>query len=89
MITEKVGTPSEAYITSLAPEDQALLRSIPHSSGKSFSELFPKASPECCELLAQLLKFDPKERVTAADALLHPYFADIYDEEDAPVSIVR
>ena len=32
-----------------------------------------------------MLKYDPVERITAEEALKHPYFADVYDEDDCPV----
>ena len=53
---------------------------------------FPKIQPsrylECSEidflgkdLLDQCLSFNPKNRISALDALRHPYFADIYDKK--------
>ena len=44
------------------------------------------ASPEALDLLDKLLKFDPDERITAAEALTHPFFKEYHDyiEEDYP-----
>ncbi len=49
-------------------------------------ELFPSSSDAALDLLDKLLKFDPSERITAADAIKHPYFAeyDEYADEDFP-----
>ncbi|KAJ3490135.1 hypothetical protein NLI96_g1642 [Meripilus lineatus] len=39
-----------------------------------FQQVLPKASPQAIDLLERLLQFDPNKRITAADALNHPYF---------------
>lgn len=36
--------------------------------------MFPAASPLALDLLTRLLRFDPAQRLSAADALSHPYF---------------
>ncbi|RHZ75357.1 hypothetical protein Glove_216g66 [Diversispora epigaea] len=44
----------------------------------------PKKSPfreQFCDLLQQLLLYDPNERITARDALRHPFFYMSFDEE--------
>jgi cyclin-dependent kinase 7 len=38
-------------------------------------DAFPSAPPEALDLLAKLTAFDPNRRVTAEEALKHPYFA--------------
>jgi len=38
--------------------------------------LFPNSSTNCLDLLQRFLTFDPSKRITAADALKHPYFAE-------------
>ena len=38
-------------------------------------QLFPAASEDCLDLLAGLLRFNPATRLSAKEALSHPYFA--------------
>jgi len=34
------------------------------------------------DLLARLLALDPEDRIPVEEALRHPYFRELYDEED-------
>ncbi|CAD8059983.1 unnamed protein product [Paramecium sonneborni] len=40
-----------------------------------------KTPPEAIDLISQLLKANPKERITAQNALLHPYFQKQYENK--------
>jgi len=52
----------------------------------SFPEhLFDGLPPEAIDLLSKLLMLDPAERITAAEALEHPFFSELHDPEDEPL----
>lgn len=48
--------------------------------------MFPQASREAADLLKRLLVFDPQKRLTAAEALRHPYVAHFHDPANEPRS---
>ncbi|CEQ39597.1 SPOSA6832_01130 [Sporobolomyces salmonicolor] len=94
----RVGSPrvrlSLAFALFLEPVDaesgvslkaQDYIRSLPFKPGVPFSTLFPSANPLAIDLLTKLLAFDPHERISCEDALVHPYLAVWHEEADEPV----
>ncbi|PWN98580.1 putative PHO85-cyclin-dependent protein kinase [Tilletiopsis washingtonensis] len=70
-----LGTPDENTIKRLvndSPEIQ--IRPFPRMPKVPFQQLYPKAHPLAIDLLEKLLKFDPTQRISADEALRHPYF---------------
>lgn len=85
LILDVIGTPTleEFYgITSRRSRDY--IRALPIKKRRSFTALFPKASPEALDFLAKTLTFDPKKRLTVDQALEHPYLSAYHDPEDEP-----
>ncbi|KAF6766465.1 kinase-like domain-containing protein [Ephemerocybe angulata] len=73
-----IGTPNPlqfAKISKETPEIQQ--KQFPNYPRMPFHTVLPKASPQALDLLEKLLKFDPAERISAADALAHPYFSSV------------
>lgn len=98
-IIEKLGTPSEEFLSRLQPSVRRYVASRPHREGIPFDRLFPDYSfPENSEryrdlntsnardLLSKMLVIDPKYRITVDEALRHPYIYLWYNraEVDGP-----
>jgi len=52
---------------------------FPKKMGTGIKNLIPHATPDCVDLIEQLLKYDPDERISAENALKHIYFRDLWE----------
>jgi len=70
-----IGTPDERTLRKMAAESPEIqIKQWPRYPKIPFQQVLPKASPQAIDLLERLLQFDPSKRITAAEALQHPYF---------------
>jgi len=46
--------------------------------------MFPEASAMEIDLLEKLLEYDPEKRLSAEEALAHPFFARFHNPKDEP-----
>jgi len=82
------GTPQDPALMSLcSPKVLNYIKSWPRRPKVPLERVFKNGSGSGLDLLDRLLEFHPEERITAAEALEHPYL-DIYhhpdDEPDCP-----
>lgn len=54
---------------------------FPPQKGIGIQQLVPHASPEALDLMIKLLKYDASERITAREAMRHPYFKEVREQE--------
>jgi len=82
VIFEVIGTPSTETIKECCNEQcQRYLLSLPKKKKVSIASKFPGTSPEGINLIENLLCFDYRKRLTADQALQHPYFNDVRDKD--------
>ncbi|MEQ2279301.1 Mitogen-activated protein kinase 14A [Ameca splendens] len=51
---------------------------------RNFAHVFVGANPQAVDLLEKMLVLDADKRITATEALEHPYFSQYHDPEDEP-----
>ena len=49
-----------------------------------FEDILPGIEEDALDLLRKLLEYDPTKRISAEEALAHPYFADLHSKQDEP-----
>uniref|UniRef100_A0A7N8XWZ1 mitogen-activated protein kinase n=1 Tax=Mastacembelus armatus TaxID=205130 RepID=A0A7N8XWZ1_9TELE len=60
------------------------INSLPHMPKRNFADVFIGANPLAVDLLEKMLVLDTDKRITASEALAHPYFAQYHDPDDEP-----
>lgn len=76
MIFEVLGTPDDiSFITDERARNY--IKSFGKIQKKPFSQLFSYMPPEVEDFLEKSLSFNPNERISIADALLHPLFDEV------------
>ena len=86
LILSVVGTPSEDYIQNVGTDRvKTYLQNLPVRQAVDLSVLFPEATETAVDFLSQMLLLDPKKRLSAVEALDHPYFSRYHDPKEEPV----
>jgi len=81
VIFDVIGTPVNKVIEDCCNEQcQKYLLSLPkRKPKKGLKDRFPGTSKDGIDLMKRLLNFDFRKRITAEEALKHPYFKDVRD----------
>jgi mitogen-activated protein kinase 15 len=83
-IIEVTGRPSAEDIEAIqSPFAGTMLETLPPSNPRSLRQVYPHAPEDALDLMTKLLRFNPKKRITAEEALEHSYVAQFHniDEE--------
>jgi mitogen-activated protein kinase 1/3 len=76
-----IGTPTEEEIGRLdRAQSKQYLRQFTKREGTGLKSKFPHVDADAVDIMEQMLKFDPQDRVTVSKALEPHWFLDIRDE---------
>lgn len=84
LIVQLLGTPNDELIDIVMNVNaKNFLKSLPYSPPSKISKLIGNyPNPLALDLLDKCMEFDPRKRITAAEALKHPYFESLYESAD-------
>uniref|UniRef100_A0A8C4QKR4 mitogen-activated protein kinase n=1 Tax=Eptatretus burgeri TaxID=7764 RepID=A0A8C4QKR4_EPTBU len=87
LIMQLVGTPTKELMGKISSESaRNYIQSLTVMQKIDFRDVFLGANPDAVDLLEKMLVLDTEQRVTADEALAHPYFAQYHDPDDEPVA---
>ncbi|XP_029630239.1 mitogen-activated protein kinase 14A isoform X1 [Salmo trutta] len=86
-IMRLTGTPPACLISQMpSHEARNYINSLPQMLKRNFADVFVGANPLAVDLLEKMLVLDTDKRITASEALAHPYFSQYHDPDDEPES---
>eukprot|EP00518_Triparma_eleuthera_P014700 CAMPEP_0182481322 /NCGR_PEP_ID=MMETSP1319-20130603/37167_1 /TAXON_ID=172717 /ORGANISM="Bolidomonas pacifica, Strain RCC208" /LENGTH=315 /DNA_ID=CAMNT_0024682929 /DNA_START=253 /DNA_END=1197 /DNA_ORIENTATION=+ len=81
-IHKVLGTPAPDVLAKFKQKGAAHVNfDFPPQGGIGIAQLIPHASSECTDLLTKTLRYDYNERITAREAMRHPYFREMREAE--------
>ncbi|XP_005994304.1 mitogen-activated protein kinase 12 [Latimeria chalumnae] len=82
-IMKITGTPTQDFVQKLQSQDaQNYIKSLPKVQKKDFESIFKHPNPLAVSIMEKMLVLDAEKRITAAEALAHPYFEQFRDPEE-------
>lgn len=85
-LLEVIGMPTKDDIASIKSAfATSTLETIVIKKSRSLQDMFRNAPPDALDLMTKLLQFNPDKRLSAEEALRHPYVAQFHDEADEPI----
>ncbi|PYH98675.1 Pkinase-domain-containing protein [Aspergillus ellipticus CBS 707.79] len=87
LITEALGSPPDEVIERISTKTTLqFVQSLGKREPAVWKSLFPGVDDLAVDILGKMLVIDPNKRISAAEALEHPYLAIYHDPNDEPVA---
>jgi len=84
-ITEVTGPPTQEDLVAIESSfSSSVIEGCRFASKRELSQMFPGISEDAEDLLKNLLQFNPTKRLTAEQALRHPYVSQFHNPQDEP-----
>lgn len=76
-----LGTPPREVIQRIrkGAKNNPIKGDFPPQKGSGLAKLIPHANSTAVDLMLKLVEYDPQKRITAEEALRHPFFKDVSD----------
>ena len=84
-----IGTPSAELLGQMKQRSAHMDFNFPQKSGTGIEKLISHAPPECVDLINKLLAYNPDDRLSARQALRHPYFREIREMEKRQYALMN
>ncbi|KAL3232508.1 hypothetical protein RNJ44_04424 [Nakaseomyces bracarensis] len=85
LILEILGSPTASDIEDINyGRAKDYIMNLPHFEKKNWAEMLGTDNEQLLDILDKLLTFNPKRRITAEQALAHPFLATYHDPKDEP-----
>ncbi|KAK9463985.1 kinase-like domain-containing protein [Lipomyces oligophaga] len=78
-IIKVLGTPTREQIKTMNPN--YMEHKFPQIRPHPFSKVFRKGPQEAIDLISRLLEYNPNQRLSAIEAMCHPFFDELRDPE--------
>jgi serine/threonine protein kinase len=76
-----LGTPPRELLEKFKKFSKHMDFNFPAKEGTGIANLSKHMSPECIDLIERLLAYNPDDRLSAKQALRHPFFQDLYEND--------
>ncbi|KAK9474003.1 kinase-like domain-containing protein [Dipodascopsis tothii] len=76
-IIKVLGTPTRDQIKTMNPN--YMEHKFPQIKPHPFSKVFRKGPPDAIDLISRLLEYNPTQRLSAIEAMCHPFFDELRD----------
>lgn len=80
-IHDIMGTPKKELLDNFQKHATHMEFDFPQKKGTGIEKMLKHVSKHCVDLLNKMMTYDPDDRITASQALKHPYFKDLREND--------